>query len=74
MVSEQQTFTKLRLAPADFASLLDTDPTAALAYITQLQGEREAVKERKKKEPKDPNAPKPTRGRKQTPLDFSKLG
>lgn len=74
IVSEQQTFNKLRIAPADFAALLDSDPEKALEYITQLQGERETVKERKAKAPKDPNASKSTRGKKQSPPDFSKLG
>lgn len=74
MISEQQTFTKLRFAPADFALLLDTDPEKALAYITQLQGEREQSRERKKREPKDPSAPKTKRGGKTSSIDFSKLG
>lgn len=75
MVSEQQTYTKLRLAPEDFVKMLDENPDKALEYITQLQAQREVIKERKTKE-KDPNAPKSSnnkRGRKPLIIDLSKL-
>lgn len=73
MVSEQQTFTKLRIAPADFAQMCLDNPDQALEYIKTLQGEREQVKERKKKEPKDPNAPRKSRKTAAGPPDLSKF-
>jgi hypothetical protein len=75
MVSEQQTFVKLRLAPLDFAKMIDENPEQALQYITQLQGEREKQPQaRKTKAAKDPNSPPARRGRSSSALDFSKLG
>ena len=75
MVSEQQTFIKLRLAPLDFARMIDENPQQALEYITQLQGEREKQPQtRKAKAPKDPNDKTPTkRGRAPAAIDFSKF-
>ena len=74
IVSEQQTFAKLRLAPMDFVELLDKDPAKALEYITQLQGEREKPVGTRKA--KDPNKTSPTsgkRGRQQAGLDLDNL-
>lgn len=75
VVSEQQTFVKLRIAPKDFAELCNTDEAAAMAYIIQLQGEREKVTSRAKKpkEPKDPNAKPAKRGRQSANINFDEL-
>jgi hypothetical protein len=58
MVSEQQTFIKLRIAPVDFSSLSDEE---AMAYVVQLQGERE--KEIKAKRTKGEKAETKPRGK-----------
>lgn len=74
IVSEQQTFAKLRLAPMDFVELLDKDPQKALEYITQLQGEREkSVSTRKAKDPNKTPTTGSGRGRKAAGINIDDL-
>lgn len=75
IISEQQTFAKLRIAPHDFAAMCESDPDEAKKYILQLQGEREHVTTRaaKPKSPKDPNDPPKKRGRQSAAVNIDEL-
>lgn len=66
IVSEQQTFARLKLPPKPLDEMTDDE---VLMYVAQLQGEREKTAGKKPKEPKDPNAPKAKR--KPAGIDFS---